>query len=279
MAVRNTIQKILSDRLFSEKQIQKLLPILHERYHQEPHQLGETIDKWNNLLTIGKPDAEGNKMEYGNMAGVAVIPMVAKPPVKSVMSNFKIDMNMILADVEPDLLLFEPEKLVQRFNMISGTGLLHNLGQHWIVLFNAPRGFYLQDWAELTKKIYYLESKVIDLLYDMKEQKAMELHPIVKCSATTQADFDHIRTRYLFALRTGYKTLGHMYEIQTAANRPTLTDVILTDNSSFLKKFAPFCTLEEYNSFSNMIKKHSVDEDDADVYEKLAELDSLHKRQ
>lgn len=264
-------KEVLAERLFSEQQIKTLLPRLHEKMIEEPKYLGEIIDKWNQMLgTAGSTNRQLAPSPRGS------IPPVAKPPKTCSLAD-KVDMTNILADLEPDLLLIDPEKLFIRQERIRSLGITKTLAEEWLLLFNAPRGLYLQDWVELTKKIYYVEERVIDFLYDKKEKKAMVLHPLVKSAAVTETDFDHIRTRYLFALRSGYKSLSHLYKVQTALDKPSLTDLILADNRSYLQRFASYCSLEEYNAFSDLMKNHDLDEDDAEIFEKLAELNNLSK--
>lgn len=267
--LNDSCRKVLTDRAFTDSQINKLTPRLHEDYLRKPKLLAEIIDRWN--LLMGNAVVTDEHLENDDETQTPV----AAPPRKSLMARPKINMNTILAEIEPDLLLFEPDKLLQRHRKIQGLGLMNDMGEHWTVLFNAPRGFYLQDWVELMKKIYYVEQNLIDLLWDKKDQRDMKVHPLVKSAAVVEADFDHIRTRYLFALRTGYKVLNQMFKVQTASDKVSLGDIILSDNSSFLDKFSPCCSSEEYNCFANLIKRHEIDEDDADVYNQLAELESI----
>lgn len=262
------IREVLAQKLFTEKQIDKVIPRLSDDYIRDPTHLIQVINTWNTLMGRSSPSFIEFGMDYS--------PPLAVPPASALLGKIEVDMNVVLADIEPDLLLLDPEKLVSRHKKIQGLGLTKNLGEEWLLLFNAPRGFYLQDWVELSKKIYYTEHKLIDFLFDKKEQKAMDVHPIVKSAAISEIDFDHIRTRYLFALRCGYAALSHLYSVQMALDRPTLRDLVLADNRSYLDKFAPFCSEEEYNSFSNMIKNTEVDEDDAEIFERLADLNALH---
>lgn len=264
--VTNSIRTVLTDRSFSDIQIEKIIPRLHNQHLRQPSLLGEIIDCWNDLFSHsgGSKDFEKSDKNY--------IPKLASPPNKSAPSNQSIDMTTILAEIEPDLLLFDPDKLRQRHDNILGLGLIHNMAEQWLVLSKAPRGFYLQDWFELTRKIFYVDAKVLDLLYDKKEKRELETHPIIKNAAVTESDFDHIRTRYLFAHRTGYNSLSFMRSIQTANTRPNLQDFILSSDDSYLRRFAPYCSLEEFSSFSDLIKNHELDEDDADIFNRLAEL-------
>lgn len=262
------VREVLNQKLFTELQIEKVIPHLNDELLKEPSYLAEIIDTWNILMGATRPS-------FADYDDDRRHPPMASPPKGSLAGLQNININNILADVEPDLLLFDPDKLKRRHSRIQGLGLAKNLGEEWLLLLNAPRGFYLQDWTDLSKKIYYIEHKLIDLVFDKKEQKDMEVHPIVKCAAITESDFDHIRTRYLFALRSGYTALSHMYSVQMALDRPSLKDIVLVDNESFLAKFAPFCSIEEYKAFSKLIKSTTVDQDDAEIIEKLAELDSL----
>lgn len=262
------VRELLAQKLFTDTQIEKVIPRLSDDYIKEPTHLAEIIDTWNNLMSSSGPKLSHYSLNHS--------PPLAVPPPSALLGQLKVNMNTILGDIEPDLLLLHPEKLVSRHNKIKGLGLTKNLGEEWLLLFNAPRGFYLQDWTDLSKKIYYTEHKLIDFLFDKKEQKGMDVHPIVKSAAISETDFDQIRTRYLFALRSGYNALSHMYSVQMALNRPTLSDLVLTDNRSYLQKFAPFCSEEEYNSFSNLMKNTKIDEDDAEIFERLADLDALN---
>lgn len=267
----NNVRKVLAQRWFTDTQIEKIIPRLRDEYLREPELLHENIDTWNTMMRSvsdipNQPDES------------TTIPMTAKPPSKSYLHSARVDMNTILADVEPDLLLLCPEKLKQRHHKILGLGIIHSLAESWLVLFNSPRGFYMQDWVDLTKKIYYIEHHLLDFLFDKNEQKGMVIHPLVKHAASVESDFDHIRTRYLFASRCGYKSLSHLYTIQSALNRPTLGDLLLVGDDEYLRKFAPFCSVEEYSAFANLIKNNSQDEDDAEIFEKLAELNSLSHR-
>lgn len=267
--VYSKAREILAERLFSEQQIKKLLPKLHANMVEEPKYLAEIIDKWNILMSsVASSDPNLGQKPRDSL------PPTAKPPKSCPLAD-KVDMTKILADVEPDLLLLDPEKLVARQERIRKLGISNNLSEEWILLFNAPRGVYLQDWVDLTKKIYYVEEKIIDFLYDKRERKAMTVHPLVRSAAVTEQDFDHIRTRYLFALRSGYKTLSNLYGVQAAHNKPSLSDLILVDNELYLKKFASYCSIEEYNAFADLMKNHDLDEDDAEIFEKLAELNNL----
>lgn len=266
------VREVLFSRAFTEKQVEAVIPTLQREFIEEPKYLGEIIDTWNQIMGSARVD----ELDY------STIPPTASPSQNSIIEkqglDFKVDMNYILAELEPRLLKLCPDKLLSRHRAIQGLMLSQNQNENWLLLFNAPRGFYLQDWVELTKRIYYLEHKVIELLYDKKQLKEMDIHPIAKAAASVELDFDHIRTRYLFADRVGYKTLSHLYPVQKSTDTNTLKDLLLADDISFLKKFAPFCSGEEYITFSNLVKKTELDEDDAELFQKYAELDVLDRK-
>lgn len=259
---------MLVERFFTEQQIDKVIPRLSQEFYNEPKYLAEIVDTWNIIMNTADPQSA----DYANPNH---IPPMASAPPNSLMGLEKVNTATILADIEPDLLLIDPKKLFVRHKKVLSLGIVQNKGQEWTLLYNAPRGFFLQDWYDLMKKVFYIEHNIIDFLYDKKEQKTMEVHPLLKSAASVEIDFDHIRTRYLFALRCGYKSLSHMYEVQMALDRPTLRDLVLVDNKSFMSKFAPYCSLEEYSTFSDLIKNTEVDEDDKEIFEKFAELECL----
>lgn len=261
-----SIRELLTERCFTPTQIETLLPKLDENFVREPAYLAEIIDTWNNVMAnIFAPALPAKGM----------IPSNAAPPAGSFLQRLDINMQRILTEVEPDLLLMHPEKLVERHTRLLDLGLCKTGHDFWTVLFNAPRGFYMQDWNDLLKKVYYIDNQIVDFLFDKKDLQDEDIHPIVRASTCIEANIDHIRARYLFASKSGYKALAHMYPIQTGLEKPRLKDLLLIDNQAYLKIFAPFCTIEEYKTFAALIKNYDYLTDDIDVYEKLSELNSL----
>lgn len=271
------VRRVLAERSFSDIQVNRLIPKLHEEHKRKPKLLAEIIDCWNETMgqAVVPLDMEHLVSERRR---TDCIPAIASPPSDSPVARKKVNMASILAEVEPDLLKLCPESLRQRHRHLDGLGIFNNTSDYWLGLLNAPRGLYLQDWLDLTKKILYIEQKVVDLLYDKREQRGIKTHPIVSHISVIERDFDHIRTRFLFAERTGFSALSHMRKIQTALDRPTLGDLLLADDGSYLAAFAPFCSAEELRCFSNLIKNHEIDEDDAELYSSMAELDSLRHK-
>lgn len=264
------IRNILLERSFNNSQIEKVLPTLDPRYAREPNLLADTIDCWNQIMSTAKlaPNEDSEKP-------LNCIPNVAAPPGNCPISRFGTNMTNILADVEPALLRMTPKTLVQRNEQIKGLGIIKNTSEHWLVLYNAPRGFYLQGWADLAKKIMYVDHNLTDLLYTRKDLKEMSVHPLVRSAKIVEQDFDFIRTRYLFASRVGFKELTQFYEIGNANTRINIGDIVLSDDERYLKLFAPHCSMEEYKSFAKLIATQDVDQDDAEIYEQMAELEAL----
>lgn len=263
------VKNVLTERHFNEQQINKVIPRLDEELIKEPVYLEEIVDTWFNIM-CSHPDP--NNIMSKEDSKIMAVP---KPPKDSFFSQVDIDMTNILSNIEPDLLRMKPEKVIERHQKIGHLRIAQTHLDHWRILFHSARGFYLQDWREVLKKIYYLEQNVLDLLYDKKEQKEMTVHPITRSAAILESDFDHIRTRYLFAERSGYSSLSHLFPVQTALNKPTLADLILSSNKQYLNTFAPYCSMEEYYTFSNLIKNETIDESDAEIVERLAELNTL----
>lgn len=258
---------LLRERLFNDKQIQKIIPILHDEYFKEPRYLSEIIDTWNNVMSRAPCVTATYSYEH--------CPAVAKPSSTFPVDEIKIDMNYVLGDIEPRLLLLAPKKVSERFKKIQKLGIAQNMNDHWLLLMHAPRGFYLQSWTDILQKFYYIQDNILDFLIDNKRQKEMIQHPLLKSAAVIEVDLNYIRSRFLFAQRTGYASLAHMYEIQRALDAPNLKDLILSDELRYLRKFAPYCSLEDYKAFSDLIQNHDLDEDDLEVVKKMSELDTL----
>ena len=268
-----TVRNVLLDRSFTPKQIENIIPTLDPGYLKEPSCLAEIIDCWNTIMSqsLTKPGGQASFV-----AGNKRIPTVAAPPEKSHSDRtVTLDMNSILADIEPRLLRFDPEKLIRRHENIKGLGVIQNMSEHWLILSRSPLGFYLQEWTELTRKLMYIDHKILDLLNTKKELKEMQSHPIIRQCRVLEADYDLIRTRYLFASRVGYLELPHMYKIEISAVRPNMMDLVLSDDRTFMNKFAPHCSLEEYRSFAKLIKLREVDSDDSDIFNEMAELETI----
>lgn len=266
-SIYDGVRKILKERLFNERQIENILPHLQDEYIQKPDYLREIIDTWN-LVMSKQAGPKGH--DHRGIAGQ--VPAVAKPSESFPLKGTKIDMNKILGDLEPRLLLLHPQKLIERQAKINELGVTHSINDHWLLLMHAPRGFYLQQWSELMRKFLYIQDNVLDFLFEQKKQREMTYHPLLKNAAVTEVDIDHIRTRYLFAHRCGYVPLANMYPIKIAREDPTLKELILDSDKEYLTTFAPFCSLEEYSSFANLIKNYEIDEEDIEVVNKLVEL-------
>lgn len=270
----NGVREVLTDRMFTNEQIENILPRLARQHFEQPKTLAKIIDTWNIIMGTASTQTMDGSDKFSDDSRT---PMTASPSKSSLLGNYmkSVDMRTVLGNIEPDLLLFDPDKLRLRHQKVQGLGFAKDLGEYWLLVYNAPRGFYLQDWLELSKKLYYIEHYLIDFLYDKKEVKEMKVHPIIKSASIVEAQFDHIRTRYLFAQRCGYKALSHLYSVQVALERPKLSDLVTSDIDTFLRKFAPFCSLDEYKTFADLIKNYDHDEDDAQIFEKLAELNAL----
>lgn len=269
--VLDGVKRLLSERSFNEKQIQNIIPHLHEEIIKKPQYLNEILDTWN--IVMSKASGPTSLNSGPNVRGF--VPAIAKPSANFILDDANIDLNYILGDIEPRLLLLDPIKLVERQAKINGLGLTHSINDHWLLLVHAPRGFYLQKWSELMKKFLYIQNNILDFLFDKKKQKEMEYHPLIRNAAVTEVDLDHIRTRYLFAQRCGYVELANMYPVRIATNEPTLKELILSDDRAYLRMFAPYCSFEEYSSFADLIKNHELEEDDVEVVNKLTDLNCI----
>lgn len=262
------VTKVLVSRGFLANQIDILLPRLHPSLTTQPKLLGQVIDAWNNEMT--SLTVKGETFDKPFITATASAP-------NSLDLGFKIDMNMILAEREPNLLNIRPDMIGVRKEKILNLGLVYNVGELWKLLYFAPAGFFLQDWTELTKKFFYVEHNILTWLYDKHERKALSCHPMVSNALVSEKSFDHIRARFLFAQRTGYKALVNNLKVELSGDLIGLRELILEDNESFIRKIAPNVTLEEYNCLVDLIKNSPEREsdDDAKIYEQLAELENI----
>lgn len=262
---------VLKERFFTEPQINKILHSLKGKI-EDPRHVAETIDTWNRVMGSQSYSFYSN---HNNNANVESIPPTAAPPRNSPLNHKNININTILADIEPRLIQMHPDMVWNRKTRIDKLAFANNSNDFWQILFNAPTGFFLQEWQELAKKVFYVDRKVIPYLFDKKQRKEMITHPIVKAAAISETNFDHIRTRYLFAQRSGYKTISGLIKVKSHEEMPSIKDMILSDNMTYLRIFAPYCSFEEYSAFSNLMKNHDLDEDDAEIFEELAKVSDL----
>ena len=263
------ITRVLTSRGFLSNQIDMLLPRLHPELFSRPKMLGEVIDAWNREMTSLTSHEEVKDVDRPYITATANAP-------NNLDLDFKINMNMILAEREPNLLNIHPNRISTRKERILSLGIVHSIGEMWKLLYFAPAGFFLQDWTELTKKFYYIEHNILNWLYDKHSRKMLKCHPMISNALVSEKPFDHIRTRFLFAQRTGYKTLVNQLKVETSTNLIGLRELILENNEYYLQKIAPDVTMEEYNCFQDLIKNspHSESSDDAKIYEELAELEN-----
>ena len=117
----DTVRNILMERAFTPAQIDKVIPRLDPEHAKEPNLLADTIDCWNQMMTSAKLEVLNH-----DSISIKMIPKVAAQPKSSPLGG-KVNMNTILADVEPGLLGLGPKKLIQRHENIKGLGIANSV--------------------------------------------------------------------------------------------------------------------------------------------------------
>lgn len=165
---------------------------------------------------------------------------------------------------EPRLLLVKPEYIFQRMEQIKSLDLVRGKNDLWTLFLKAPSGYYLQDWKEFLRKYYYITYKILPWL--QPSVKADALNPLFVCPPVIELSFNIIKTRFLFAQRTGFQASG--VTNQSPVNMYTL---FLIPVNEFLKIYSPFCSLEEFNALEKL-HSYSAGEEDDKLFDDLVEL-------
>lgn len=185
--------------------------------------------------------------------------------------NFRtVDVNYVLSQVEPDLLLIKPEAMNERLQRLKTIGFLSGKSDLWRVFVFAPRGYFLQDWGEFQRKYHYMQHRVIEWLHQKKRDKYQSPHPFVKHARVFEMPYEHIKTRFLFAVRTGLQAPSISAKLDNKVEEIDLGRLMLADLADYLAFVAPYCTDEEYLVFEQMVT--DVEDEDDEVINELCEL-------
>ncbi len=170
----------------------------------------------------------------------------------------------VFTEKEPRLLLVKPEHILQRIEELKSLDLVRGRNDLWTLFRKAPTGYYMQEWKEFLRKYYYITYKVLPWL----EPKIVRdsLNPILQYPPVIEMHFNNIKTRFLFAQRTGFKisTVGKGGKI----NLNTLMTYPLEE---YLKIYSPNCTMEEFKALESL-NMQAVGEEDDKLFEELVEL-------
>jgi len=172
----------------------------------------------------------------------------------------KMTVNQVLSQVEPDLLLINPEAMSKRIEELKVVGFLSGNSDLWRVFVSAPRGYFLQDWSEFLRKFYYIEHRVMPWMVDKKDKHLITTHPLIKFPKVFECSYDHIKARHLFAHRTGMKAISVSNKLESKSSLINIGRLMLSNNYDYLQYVAPDCTQEEYLVF----EQHIADTEDED---------------
>lgn len=192
-------------------------------------------------------------------------------PVEDIVDYNTANVNYVLSNIEPDLLLADPEAMRHRIKLLRNVGFLSGAGDIWRVFVGAPRAYFLQDWTEFIRKYYYVEHRMMEWLLVKRGERYPVPHPLVKHPKILNAPYEHIKTRHLFAVKTGLKEISVTNKLdRNLSEQINLGKLILTNNTDYLKYVAPFCSEEEYLVFEQYIADLNDEEDS--LINELSEL-------
>lgn len=258
------IFNMLSAYDYTEKQINAIFESIGQYIVDEPKlndkAIRDCIDCWAN--NMHPPKLKPNQLDKFNLEDIDY--------------HMAIDLNTVLSEIEPKLLLMTPESIETRTGKIMDLGIILSSKDLWRIFVYAPRGYYLQNWNDLLKKYYYLNFIVLEWLFDKKQKENLYLHPLVRNSKILELDFGHIKGRYLFARRTGFKTVSIVNTLKSVSNekKVDLSDLMLTSVDEYLQLIAPKCTDEEYRVFEQIVNEKE-DDDEEKTIDELIEVDQL----
>lgn len=167
------------------------------------------------------------------------------------------------SEIEPRLLLIEKEFLEDRIEKLQNLDLFRGKNDLWIAFTKAPIGFFLQDWEEFLKKYYYLLYKVMPNLEKIVSKRSDSQHPIMLNASVMENDYFQIKTRFIFAQRTGFRV--------NQSKDLNLNTMFLTTDRDFLNIYAKYCSMEEYRGLEKLNSMETGTEDD-EIFEDLVKL-------
>jgi hypothetical protein len=255
------IVSMLSEYDLSEKQINSIIKRIGN-YLVNENQLNanvirETIDCWK--TSVKPPKLRANQLD--------------KIMAEDIDYDMTVDFNTVVSKIEPQLLLMNSNAITQRINYIKDLGITGGSRDLWRVFVYAPKAYYMQSWTDFLKKYHYLNYRVLEWLLDKKDKNNLHPHPLIRNAKVMELPFDTIRCRYLFAQRTGLKTVSVVNKLSNIENikKIDLRALMLTPIDKYLKLIAPNCTIEEYNAFETLLNEREPEEDEQ-IIEDIVEL-------
>lgn len=85
-----------------------------------------------------------------------------------------------------------------------------------------------------------------------------------------ELSYEDIKTRFLFAKNSGYRSKGIFQDLSTATPYDVFRDLMITDFDTYLNNVCKGLTIEEYDVYKEMIRLQFQEEDD--VFRELSKL-------
>lgn len=130
---------------------------------------------------------------------------------------------------------------------------------------------FLQNWSDVIFKAYYIHNRVVNWILN-KRQTLLYPHPIVKYPKVLELPYEDIKTRFLFAINSGYRAKGLFQNISKATPYDVFRDLLVLDFDHYLVNVCRGLTEEEYLVYREMLKMQQQEEDQ--IFRSLSELNN-----
>ena len=189
-----------------------------------------------------------------------------------------IDHLHVLSITEPSLLFIDSVEMKKRVNLVQHSGFCDSKSDVANLFIKAPRGregrrilffcfnliaclaLFLQQWPDVILKAYYLHNRVVDWILNKKPCNLYP-HPIVKYPTVLAKPYDEIKTRYLFAVRSGYKSKALYQELTKSTPYDTFRDLMVISMDRYMETVAKGLTQEEFLVYKEMLRLQDQEED------------------
>lgn len=109
-------------------------------------------------------------------------------------------------------------------------------------------------------KAYYIHNRVVDWILNKKPCNLYP-HPIVKYPTVLSKPYDEIKTRFLFAVKSGYKSKALYQDLSRMTPYDIFRDLMVTSMDRYMDTVAKGLTQEEFLVYKEMIRMQDQEED------------------
>ena len=121
--------------------------------------------------------------------------------------------------------------------------------------------FFLQEWPDVILKAYYLHNRVVDWILNKKPHNLYP-HPIIRNPVVMEKSYDEIKTRFMFAVKSGYRSKALYQELSKATPYDIFNDLVATDLDLYMATVAKGLTQEEFLVYKEMLRLQDQEEDE-----------------